>query len=339
MLAALLASVSALRGVFVPELRDDTLLVEGPAAEELARLLAGEQPARAVAPLAAVYARGQLVRARFPAAADGEFAGRETWIAAGDAGLLAALGAESGSPALQTGRLLALLAGEIGAEVVLTAEDAPLPIVVACEQVVPAQPVRQPLALLAAGALDGLGLQTGPPPGKELIPWLVRFERPVTLALAERARSVAAGFPGSFVDAEVLRLRPTDVFFQAILLLCIATGLVVVFVATALSAVESRADARVLHTVGAAPALLRGHLAARAGYLALLGCALSVPAGLVPVLGLQSLANVPLEFAMPWREIWITLLAMPAAAYGGTWIAAALRGADPRTFRPARFTT
>ena len=74
-------------------------------------------------------------------------------------------------------------------------------------------------------------------------------------------------------------------------------------------------------------------------YLALLGCALSIPAGLLPMYGLQRLANVSLEFVMPWREIGITLFVMPIVAYAGTWLVAFLRGGRRMRMPTAQVST
>lgn len=112
--------------------------------------------------------------------------------------------------------------------------------------------------------------------------------------------------------------EPERVFVGVVLALCLATALAVVFIATALSSVEAAADARTLRSVGAAPGLLRRHLAARAAYLALAGSLLALPAGLIPAAGVLSLANVPLGFALPWTELCVTALAFPILAYAGT---------------------
>lgn len=105
------------------------------------------------------------------------------------------------------------------------------------------------------------------------------------------------------------------------------TGLVVVFVATALSAAESASDARVLESVGAAPGVLRTHLAARASYLALLGALLAIPAGLLPSYGLVAYADVDLSFQAPWSVLALALLGLPALAFVGAWLLAGWVGA------------
>jgi hypothetical protein len=66
---------------------------------------------------------------------------------------------------------------------------------------------------------------------------------------------------------------------------------------------------------------VRGHRAARAGYLALLGCGLALPAGMLPAVGLLGSANVELAVALPWRDLAIVLLGLPATAWAASWLA------------------
>ena len=109
-------------------------------------------------------------------------------------------------------------------------------------------------------------------------------------------------------------------------------GLAVVAAATALNAVEAGPDRRVLVLTGASPHTLRMVEGARAAYLALVGGVLSVPAGLLPTLGVLRLADVPLSFVMPWPELTFALLILPAVAFGlGMFVSFLL---EPRRARP-----
>jgi ABC-type antimicrobial peptide transport system permease subunit len=107
---------------------------------------------------------------------------------------------------------------------------------------------------------------------------------------------------------------------------------VIVLVATALSAVESAADERVLRTVGASPALLRALAAARAGYLAFLGSVLAVPAGLIVAGGLIANAQVGLPFVPPWLDVLLGLVVLPLTSYAVAW----RFGSFVRSMRAAR---
>ncbi|MEO1087843.1 MAG: FtsX-like permease family protein [Acidobacteriota bacterium] len=167
------------------------------------------------------------------------------------------------------------------------------------------------------------------------MPWLVRLAGPVTPAKLERARTIAADSVRTAVDAAALQTgRFLQVFF-VVFLICAVTGLVVVLTAVSLSAAESAADERTLHTVGASPQLLRGHQAARAGFLALLGCLLALPAGLLAAAAFFGVVNFPLIFVTPWRDLVMIGFALPALVYAGTWCFAGLRKtstpADART--------
>lgn len=332
--AAIVASVESALDAFPATLRDDHLLVEGPAAEDVARRLAGELRVVAGAPLAAVYSNGMPLVARRHEGTSRER--RPAWIAAGDSALLLALGAESGAEALRAGRLLELRAmgGAPGARVTIGPEgpafDWP-----EAERVTVSQSIEAPAFVLPADRLDARGLESGPPPRKGLVPRLLRLEAPVTDRVLARAHAVAAEFPGTSVDAERLHRAPGRTVFRVLLLICLVTGLVVVLVATALSAAEAAGDERVLQTVGASPALMRGHVASRAAYLAFLGCALAIPAGLVPAAGMLATANISLTFVLPLRDVLITMFALPLIAYAVTWAstrpARSLRGAGAVT--------
>lgn len=100
----------------------------------------------------------------------------------------------------------------------------------------------------------------------------------------------------------------------ALLAACVL-GLGVVAVATALDAAEGARDTSVFVVNGAGPRTLLAMSGARAAHLALVGGLLSVPAGLLPALGLVRAANVPLSFAVPWREIVAALTVLPILAF------------------------
>ncbi|MEZ6018465.1 MAG: FtsX-like permease family protein [Planctomycetota bacterium] len=155
--------------------------------------------------------------------------------------------------------------------------------------------------------------------------WFVETPGRVTEAQAAQAVDLAAAYGGASISAAALDASPDEGSFQVVLWICVVTSLIVIFAATTLSSVESAADAVVLRTVGAAPAVLRQHVACRAAYLALLGCALAVPAGLVPMAGLLRLSGGNLGFVMPWSTLALAVIAIPLIAYFGTWSVAYAR--------------
>ncbi len=318
MVAVLVASIDAKITSFPAPYRSDQLVLEGSAAEDVARRLGLAERAVAVAPLAAVFADGVPLRVRL--AGDSAGTRRADWVACGDDTLLRALDATAGSEALHAGALLTLgLPRDAGPPRVIAGRDGrelPCP---AVHALATTQNVAGPTYVLARAALDARGLEQGPPPGKTLVPWIVRLDHPVSRDVLQAARALAAAAPGTSVDAAILHRGPARAFFFAMLLACMFTGLVIVLVATALTAAESAGDEHVLRTVGAAPELLRGHAAARAGYLAFLGCALAVPAGMLPAIGLLTRANFSMAIVIPWRDVTLTAFALPVLAYGVTW--------------------
>lgn len=209
------------------------------------------------------------------------------------------------------------------------------------------------LGILAGSACAVLGFGAASP---ELLGWIARFAAPLPLAarLAVRdtgrfrARNgpvvtaiLAAMAVGVMLSvlARAVQARAgesgdasTDTFLVAAVFACLATGLVIVFVATALSAVEAAHDARTLHLLGADPSVLRMIAAARASYLAAVGASLALPAGLLPGFGLLALANVDLEFGLPWPTLAAVMLGLPAAAFLSAWsLFGASIGALPRS--------
>jgi putative ABC transport system permease protein len=329
LVAALLTSIEALMGSGLPLMREDQLLVDGPGAEEVSRALAQAFDAEAVAPLAAAWSAGAPVLAR----PDGE-GGDVTWIAlvdrSGGDDLCRALAPPAGAAErdaefdadLDAGRLVSLVPRGVGTPT-LPLEDGAGRRIAAPGFAIHAasDPVQDPTLLLSAEHGRSLGLRPGPPPGHALVPWMVRLPEAVTEEQLEHARRLAAESVGTVVDAARLHSAPDRAFYRVVLAVCLATGLIIIAAATALTSVESASDGRVLYTVGAGPGLLRSHLAARAAWLAFLGCALAIPAGLVPAFGLLALANPGLElpFTVPWPEVLVAVLGLPALTWVGAW--------------------
>ncbi len=315
LVGSLVASIDALVATRAPLLRDDHLWVDGPGAAAVAERLASELDVVAAAPLRAVYAGGAPLRAR------------GDWVALAGEELWRALDVAGAAGALREGKLVVLDAqsAELAPSVELTSQAGRALGRVDVVAFAPPLVLGAPRALLGESALARLGLASGPPPGSDETPWLVRLSAPVERAVLARAQDVAVSVPGTAVDAQVARERPQRVFFHLVLLACLATGTLVVLAATTLSSVESTADARVLHAVGAAPRVTAALAAARACYLALFGCVLAIPAGLLPALGLASLADVELTPAIPWAELVVVALALPALSYSVVRVASSFR--------------
>ena len=315
--ATLVASLETAIAAFPMPLHDDQLLVEGAAAEATAALLESELSVLASAPWTAAYLGGEPLRGRLTG---GDLGRRHGWVAVGGEALVRALGAEEGAEALDQGALLMLDPPEGLERATLNTWVAEVE--VATPEVVGVStpsPIREPAFVLGEAAVDALGLETGPPPNRSLVPWVVRLESPVTPEILERARTLAARVAGTEIDALLLHSSPFRAIYRAVVLLCGLTGLLVVVTATSLSAAESAAEGRILHAVGAAPRLMRRQLAARSGYLALLGCALALPAGLLAASGMLAAVTFPLDFVLPWGDALAIVLGLPALVYLGTW--------------------
>ncbi|MFG0317316.1 MAG: FtsX-like permease family protein [Planctomycetota bacterium JB042] len=297
LLGALLTSVEARLAVARPPLRADRLVVAGPAAEEVARAFAREHDAPA--PIAAHAAHVDGAPAVVPGGG-----GFGAWLAFGD----------------DVSRLRLGAAAETSDVEIETADGRPLGTF--SVHLVPRQAHADPAAVIDPGSAGARGLERGPPPGFALAPWIVTLDDDVTEETAERARAAAAAHAGTSVDAAVLHRRPVRPFLRLALVVCLLTGLIVVFMATALSSSEAAEDARILDAVGAPPALLRRASAARAATLAAVGGVLAVPAGLLPASGVLTIARLPLTFEVPWTEIAASAVLLPALAYAGAWIAA-----------------
>ncbi len=321
--AALLASVRNHPAFQTSAMPEEWIVVDGAGAEDVSVELADTFDAVARAPLAALYLQGELVRASFALqdADEGLGEGQRSWVSCGDAALLDVFGAGVDPGAAE---LIALRSNIKPDSIELTTGTGRRLEVPSVQAVAKSERVRGPRFMLDREAAQRMGCEPGPPPGADFVPWVVRLAQPLTEEQLDLARSVAAGFAGTVVDADLLHRAPTRDFYRVVLLVCFATGLIVLAVATALSSAESAADARVLTTVGATPRQLRAHLAARTGYLAVLGCLLAIPAGMIPAIGLVTMANSPLELVMPWPEVLVTVFGLPAIAYGGAWLLSAM---------------
>lgn len=317
-LASLVQSIETAVEALPLSVRDDQLRIDGPGSEAVARSLAEELPVAAAAPLRAVYLHGEPLRGRVGGESPDR---RHAWVAAGDEALVRALGADAGLDAFARGQVLALdveASGAVEFRTWLSESSASLPPVFAVDT---RHPLREPVFVIRHDRLTG-GLSTGPPPRSTLVPWLVRLDQPVSADLLQRARRLAAAAPQTRVDAARLQSSRFRDIYYVVFLLSLVTGLITVLTAVSLSAAESAPDERVLESLGAPPRLLRAHKAARASFLALLGCVLAVPGGLMAAAALEGAVNFPLDLALPWGDLGLIALGLPTLVYGVVWLTA-----------------
>lgn len=314
---AVLDSIStSLEESYRPRLAHDQLLVEGPASVPLVQRLESRLPVRAAAPLRIVQ----------PSLSGSGPQPKVVTIA--DPDLLEAVGAP---PAATE----ALAAGEV-----LVLQDADGPVgpgdpVAQAERIAPdgvrlvdvgLAPAAVPSVLLSAETLDRLGDQ----PGEGFTAWPVALDGQITVEERQEGQRLAATL-GQQVSLE-FETGPPAIEGGAIQTVAVVgagvLSLVIVGIGLALVAAETRRDEEVLATIGAAPGVRRGLAAARAGVLTLLGGVLAVPAGLLPVWGLASAADVGASagFAVPWLTIAAVVLVVPAVAAAGAWLLTGSRG-------------
>lgn len=292
-------------------LGEDQLQVGGSAADEASHRMAETLPVIARSPLTAARLEGEPVLARLVGTRE------SSWVAVGSDELHRALGGNA-PISVPEGSIGSLGTASEGREIeIFTREQgrilATLP---ALDLDIPSG--LGPQFTISESMCTSLGLIPGPPPRRQTSSWLVRLDRPVDRKSLHLARTIAAELPGTAIDASLLQKRGPRLLYGIVLLLSLLTGLLVLAVATALTAVESRADRVTLVTVGAPPKLSRSHAGAQAAYLALLGCLLAIPAGLIPSYGAITTIG-RMAFVIPWPQIAATALLLPIFVYIGAW--------------------
>ena len=93
------------------------------------------------------------------------------------------------------------------------------------ESVSTTQLVRETALLIDTVQVEALGLTTGPPPNRSLIPWIVRLDSPIAPEQLARAQSIAAAQARTSVGAALRRGNPFRSAYYAVLAICMATGL------------------------------------------------------------------------------------------------------------------
>jgi putative ABC transport system permease protein len=151
---------------------------------------------------------------------------------------------------------------------------------------------------------------------------LVRAPHALTPAELRAARAALAPYPDLTVAAGPGR-PPRSVSTSLLVLMfgvSAAVALAVVAAMTGLAQAEAGPERRVLSAVGAPPSVLRRAAAASAGLLALLGGALAVPAGLLPLAAIYAASPSATPLVVPWPALAAAVVLVPllAAAGGAT---------------------
>jgi putative ABC transport system permease protein len=167
-------------------------------------------------------------------------------------------------------------------------------------------------------------------------PWeaiVLRATSPLTPEQIARGRSVAARYPGASLTTRADLTFGADPLRKGALALAALSAVAIVGVAVALVAAESRRDHAILVAVGAGPGTRRKVVGATALLLAALAGIVAVPAGFLPTALIQNAAGEGYPLVVPWFEIFVVTLAVPALA-GLVAAAVSRRPPAARMLRP-----
>jgi putative ABC transport system permease protein len=138
------------------------------------------------------------------------------------------------------------------------------------------------------------------------------------------------------VSARWSETGPTPVQLELIVAgVALVFAVLVVGATLALAAAESRDERDVLTVTGVAPRMLARAAAARAWLLAVIGAAMAVPIGLLPVAVLVAADDGAMQLVVPWRAIGLLAFALPAIAAA----VALAASATAQRLRPVRVST
>lgn len=124
------------------------------------------------------------------------------------------------------------------------------------------------------------------------------------------------------------------------LLVAALVGLGIVAISVALIRIEKETETRALNAIGASPLVSRFIGAATAVGLVIPAIAIAVPAVFLVLAGIYLNPNADYDFAMPWPELAVVVLVIPAIAASIGWIltTTSTHGSVSRTyFRGRRF--
>lgn len=292
---------------YQPLLAEDQLLIDGPAADQVVERFLRELPVAAAAPITQTLL---LPPGEVPS-------GSEPLVTVGSTEVLRVIGADSAAvAALEAGEVVVIDRGEDQRReehesIEILSGEAPIHRIK-----LDTPPQAAAGVIVTRYLLRDLGYTV---PAEEHGAWLVRLEGSVTREDLGQARGIAAGFTQTTVSVEE---GPPDtlVFERTALVISVVTALACVAIALALAAAETRSDQQTLLAVGADPRLRRIMAAGRALLLSAIGALLAVPAGLLPVWGLNRSDDAAAgSIALPWDTIAIVAIGVPCVAAAGAW--------------------
>jgi ABC-type lipoprotein release transport system permease subunit len=297
---------------FPAKLRDDQLLLSGPSAPELAQRLRHSNDCHAVAPLVAAYSNGQPLRVRPNANAPSS--GRQEWIVMGDQELLRTFAIDEKMPGFSDGAILSLNPELRGSNLIVTTWLDATPITSAPLVSTSAeQPIAGPLYFVDVHSALGKTWQTGPPPNRGTVPWLVRYSRPIDESIRRHVREQVGFIGGTSIESGVTKSGSLRYAAWIAIALSTILGMVVVLSTLALNFTESREEFRVLCSIGAETTQMRVVIGMRAWYLTILGCLLALPSGMIVASSLMQATNFTLQWTVPWSDLALALFLVPIA--------------------------
>ncbi len=310
--AIITASLQRTMENFPAKFRNDQLLLSGPSAPELAQQLRHSNDCIAVAPLVAAYSDGQPLRIR--PKANSPVSGRQEWIAIGDQELLRTFAIDEGMSGFSGEAILSLNPEMHATNPVVTKWLDTTPITSArFESTSVDQPIAGPLYFVDIHSDLGKTFQTGPPPNRGSVPWLVRYSRPIDESIRQRARELVGNISGTSIESGVTKSGSLRYAAWIAIALSTILGLVVVLSTLALNFTESRDEFRVLFSIGAGTTQMRAVIGMRAWYLTILGCLLAIPSGMIVASSLMQATNFALQWTVPWSDLALALFFVPIA--------------------------
>ena len=179
----------------------------------------------------------------------------------------------------------------------------------------------QPLSAARIDELDQLSLQ---------------FQAEAEEAVIAAGDPLEVSSPRVWVGFEPARPATTPGLIETVpAAIALLFALLVVAVGLALAAAETRDERDVLAVLGAAPCTLRRASGGKAFLLTLLGGAVAVPVGLLPVAVVTRLLADDFPLVVPWRTIALIVVVVPVLAAAAT--SAATRVAS--RYRPVHIST
>ncbi|MGH2717883.1 MAG: FtsX-like permease family protein, partial [Actinomycetota bacterium] len=248
--------------------------------------------------------------------------------------LLRALHAGQAIPALEQGEVIELGPSRIGAVTegpktrrilmmaahVVVSKEPPLGIAPSPTQgttlpgyevVIPRYPSMLPRFVVSAQTASQLGISTLPADQGGQGQVLVTTPQPISGAGLARARQIAGG--NGFLTSEADAMASGSLIHE-MWLCATALALLIVAVAVALVAAESRRNQAIVVAVGANPFAQRRMAAVRAASIALLAAVVAVPAGLFPYAVGQWAEVGGNPVVIPWTALALVVIAVPLIA-------------------------